>query len=113
MLSHTLFGKSLSLPSGDQNKPSALEKVETGHKKLGMIEPGAQDYGQMSLVSEDNTIDRKMTQYKNMQFYENNVAERQWIYNVWMKETTQRIIKLLVLLLSDLLIKRCSYQTSL
>ena len=31
----------------------------------------------------------------------------------WMQETTQRIIKLLGLLLPDLLVKKCSYQTSL
>ena len=35
------------------------------------------------------------------------------LYNVWMQETTQPIIKLLGLLLPDLLIKKCSYQTSL
>ena len=32
-------------------------------------------------------------------------------YNVWMLETTQRISKLLGLLLPDLLVKKCSYQT--
>ena len=31
----------------------------------------------------------------------------------WMQETTQRVIKLLGLLLPDLLVKKCSYQTSL
>ena len=31
----------------------------------------------------------------------------------WMQETTQRIIKLFGLLLPDLLVKKCSYQTSL
>ena len=35
------------------------------------------------------------------------------IYDDWMQETTQRIIKLLGLLLPDLLVKKCSYQTSL
>ena len=34
-------------------------------------------------------------------------------YDDWMQETTQRIIKLLGLLLPDLLVKKCSYQTSL
>ena len=31
----------------------------------------------------------------------------------WIQETTQRIIKLLGLLFPDLLVKKCSYQTSL
>ena len=35
------------------------------------------------------------------------------IYDDWMQETTQRIIKLLGLLLPDLLVKKCLYQTSL
>ena len=40
------------------------------------------------------------------------VGQRE-VYDVWMQETTQRIIKLLGLLLPDLLVKKCSYQTSL
>ena len=35
------------------------------------------------------------------------------VYDDWIQETTQRIIKLLGLLLPDLLVKKCSYQTSL
>ena len=35
------------------------------------------------------------------------------IYDDWMQETTQRIIKLLGLLLPNLVVKKCSYQTSL
>ena len=33
-------------------------------------------------------------------------------YDDWMQETTQRIIKLLGLLLPDLLVKKCSYRHS-
>ena len=40
-------------------------------------------------------------------------SETPAIYDDWMQETTQRIIKLLGLLLPDLLVKKCSYQTSL
>ena len=35
------------------------------------------------------------------------------VYDDWMQETSQRIIKLLGLLLPDLLVKKCSYQTLL
>ena len=42
-----------------------------------------------------------------------DVIQDKKLYNVWMQGTTQRIIKLLGLLLPDLLIKKCSYQTSL
>ena len=35
------------------------------------------------------------------------------VYDDWMQETRQRISKLLGLLLPDLLVKKCSYQTSL
>ena len=50
------------------------------------------------------------------QFSLNNLITNEYlirIYDVWMQETTQRIIKLLGLLLPDLLAKKCSYQTSL
>ena len=33
------------------------------------------------------------------------------MYDDWMQETTQRTIKLLGLLLPDLLVKKCSYQS--
>ena len=36
-----------------------------------------------------------------------DVHRRKQIYTVWMQETTQRIIKLLGLLLPDLLVKKC------
>ena len=36
-----------------------------------------------------------------------------FVYDDWMQEITQLIIKLHGLLLPDLLVKKCSYQTSL
>ena len=69
ILSHTSFGKSLSPPSELAilaKTSQALWKRSKLAKKLGMIEPGAQDYGQMSLISEANTDDRNVTQYSSM-----------------------------------------------
>ena len=69
ILSHTSFGKSLSPPSELAilaKTSQTLWKRSKLAKKLGMIEPGAQDYGQMSLISEANTDDRNVTQYSSM-----------------------------------------------